>query len=273
MGLKVDSCVARHLGDRREQQDRSAIFAHPTRRGVMLAALADGMGGHSGGAMAAEQVMLKARQNLEIYNPGEPPDELLTSTINEAHVVIKLTRFTSEQDPHSTAVLLLLQGGRADWAHTGDSRLYHFRGSSLMHLSGDHSLVAEMVRKGSLTADQAKSYPHKNVLIGCLGGEREPTIDLGHAAPLQAGDAFLLCSDGLWAYFEPQELGGVLAAHAPRAAAEMLINRARQRGEGAGDNISLVIVKLSDPEAEKREKAHAEAVVARKTLDPRKPSR
>lgn len=267
MGLKVDSCVARHQGDRREQQDRTAIFAHPSRGGVMLAALADGMGGHSGGAMAAEQVVLKARQNLEIYNPGEPPDEFLASIINEAHVVIKLTRFTSEQDPHSTAVLLMLHGGRADWAHTGDSRLYHFRGDKLMHLSGDHSLVAEMVRKGSLTADQAKSYPHKNVLIGCLGGEREPMIDLGHVAALQDGDVFLLCSDGLWAYFEPAELGGVLSAHTPRDAAEALINRARQRGEGAGDNISLVIVKLSDPEAGKREKAKAEAVVARKMLD------
>ena len=161
----------------------------------------------------------------------------------------------------------MLHGGRADWAHTGDSRLYHFRGDKLMHLSGDHSLVAEMVRKGSLTADQAKSYPHKNVLIGCLGGEREPMIDLGHVAALQDGDVFLLCSDGLWAYFEPAELGGVLSAQTPRDAAETLINRARQRGEGAGDNISLVIVKLSDPEAGKREKAKAEAVVARKMLD------
>lgn len=267
MGLRVDSCVARHQGDRREQQDRTAIYAHPTRGGVMLAALADGMGGHSGGAMAAEQVMLKAKQNLEIFNPGEPPEDLLTSTINEAHVIIKLTRFTSEQDPHSTAVLLLLHGGRADWAHTGDSRLYHFRGDKLMHMSGDHSLVAEMVRKGSLTRDQAKSYPHKNVLIGCLGGEREPMIDLGHVASLQEGDTFLLCSDGLWAYFEAEELGAVLAANAPRDAAETLINRARQRGEGAGDNISLVIVKLSDPEAAKREKTKAEAVVARKMLD------
>jgi len=267
MGLKVDSCVARHQGDRREQQDRSAVFAHPSRRGVMLAALADGMGGHSGGAMAAEQVLLKARQNLEIYNPGEPPAELLASIINEAHVVIKLTRFTSEQDPHSTAVLLLLHEGRAHWAHTGDSRLYHFRGDDLMHLSADHSLVAEMVRRGSLTSDQAKLYPHKNVLIVCLGGDREPMIDLGSAEALQAGDVFLLCSDGLWAYFEPDELGGVLSAHSPRDAAEVLINRARQRGEGAGDNISVVIVKLSDPEAGNREKAKAQAVVARKMLD------
>lgn len=266
MGLKVDSCVARHQGDRSEQQDRSAIFAHPSRSGVMLAVLADGMGGHSGGAMAAEQVMLKARQNLEIYNPGEPADELLASTIREAHVIIKLTRFTSEQDPHSTAVLLLLHVGRADWAHSGDSRLYHFRGDKLMHVTGDHSLVAEMVRKGSLTSERAKSYPHKNVLIGCLGGEREPVIDVGHAM-LQADDAFLLCSDGLWAYFEPDELGAVVAAHAPRRAAEVLIERARERAQGAGDNISLVIIKLSDPEAAKREKAKAEALVARKMAD------
>ncbi len=267
MGLKVDTCVARHQGDRREQQDRSAIFAHPKRGGVMLAALADGMGGHSGGAMAAEQVMLKAKQNLEIFNPGESPQELLDGMIREAHVVIKLTRFTSEQDPHSTAVLLLLHGGRADWAHTGDSRLYHFRGDRLVHMSGDHSLVAEMVRKGSLTIDQARHYPHKNILIGCLGGEREPMIDHGRVEQLQDGDTFLLCSDGLWAYFEPEELGGVLKAFAPREAAEMLVNRARERAEGAGDNISLVIVKLSDPEAAKLEKAKADAAVARKMLD------
>lgn len=267
MGLNVETCVARHQGDRKEQQDRVGLFPHPTRGGIMLAVLADGMGGHSGGAMAAEQVMLKARQNFETFGTHDTPRELLNTIIDEAHVIIKLTRFTSEQDPHSTGVLFMLNGAAAYWAHTGDSRIYHFRGDKLMSVSGDHSLVAELVRKGTLTEEQARTYPHRNVLIGCLGGEREPIIDHGEASPLQDGDVFILCSDGLWAYFEPPELGGVLAAYAPREAAEALIGRARERGRGNGDNISLAIIKFSDDDERKREKARAEAIVARRLAE------
>lgn len=266
MGLKVETCVARHQGDRHEQQDRVALFAHPARSGVMLAVLADGMGGHSGGAMAAEQVVLKGKQNFEAFGSDEAPRDLLASIIDESHVVIKLTRFTSEQDPHSTAVLLLVHGGRASWAHSGDSRLYHFRGERLMHVTGDHSLVAEMIRKGALTEKQAQTHPHRNVLLGCLGGEREPTVDYGEQAQLAHGDTFLMCSDGLWAYFEPAEMAGVLAANGPREAAAMLVNRARERCHGEGDNISLVIVKLSDPDIAKRDKAKADAELARRLL-------
>ena len=80
----------------------------------------------------------------------------------------------------------------------------------------------------------------------------EPTIDLGGTSPLADGDTFLLCSDGLWAYFSDAELGGVLAAHPPRAAAEILIQRARDRASGHGDNCSLVIVKLVEKKAEKK---------------------
>ena len=118
MPLTVETCVARHLGDREEQQDRVSLFPHPSRSGLMMAVLADGMGGHSGGAMAAEQVVIKARQNFETYKPeAEEPHHLLSSIMHEAHLVIRLTRFTSEQDPHSTAVILLLQPGRVDWVH------------------------------------------------------------------------------------------------------------------------------------------------------------
>ena len=230
MALSVETCAAQHIGDRKEQQDRIALFPHPHRPGMLMAVLADGMGGHSGGAMAAEQVILKARQNFEDFAPAdEPPQELLRSIIDESHVVIKLTRFTSEQDPHTTACVLLFQAGRVDWAHCGDSRIYHFRGDKLVSRSADHSYVNEMLKKGYLTPEQAERHPQKNVLLGCLGSEREPTIDYGETAPPQAEDIFLLCSDGLWAYFSDAELGGVLAAHPPRGAAEILIQRARPR--------------------------------------------
>jgi serine/threonine protein phosphatase PrpC len=245
MPLTVETCVARHTGDRREQQDRVGLFAHPRRANTLLAVLADGMGGHSGGAMAAEQVLLKARQNFESYAPGsESPQHLLASIVNEAHLVIRLTRFTSEKDPHSTAVVLLLQPGRVDWAHCGDSRFYHFRGRTMASRSQDHSLVGELMRKGKLGEAAANNHPQRNVLLSCLGSEREPTIDFGRVAPLVAGDSFLLCSDGLWGYCDDAELGDVIATHGAREAAAVLVQRARARARGGGDNISLSIIKL-----------------------------
>ncbi|HOB45675.1 MAG TPA: protein phosphatase 2C domain-containing protein [Zoogloea sp.] len=242
---QAEACVAKHTGDRTEQQDRAAVFAHPTRKGTMMAVLADGMGGHSGGAMAAEQVILKARQNFEAFAPAsESAPDLLRGIVDEAHIVIKLTRFTSEQDPHSTAVVFMMQPDRADWAHCGDSRFYHFRRGALVSRSVDHSLVEELVRKGRLDAEGALRHPNRNVLLSCLGSEREPRVDVGHVSPLVGGDAFLLCSDGLWAYISEEEMGQILAAQSPRDAASMLIEMARQRARGGGDNISLAIVKL-----------------------------
>ncbi len=258
MSLTIDTCVAQHIGDRKEQQDRVALIPHPTRRGLLMAVLADGMGGHTGGAIAAEQVIHKAQQSFENYAPlSETPQELLRSIVHDAHVVIKLTRFTSEADPHSTAVVLMLQPGRVDWAHCGDSRLYHFRGDKLVTRSGDHSLVAELVRMGHITEEQAGAHPQRNILLSCLGAEREPQVDFGDSAPLVADDIFLLCSDGLWGYFSAAELGGVLAAHPPRNAAEILVERARKRAQGAGDNISLAIIKLTQKVAKRPKLAPA----------------
>lgn len=245
MALSAETCVAMHIGDRSEQQDRVSLFAHPQRPGIMMAVLADGMGGHSGGAMAAEQVIMRARQNLELYSPAhETPQALLSGVIEEAHTIIKLTRFTSEKDPHSTAVAFLLQRGKAYWAHCGDSRLYYFRGTQTVSRSQDHSLVGELVRKGMLDEAGALRHPQRNVLLSCLGSERMPRIESGASESPVPGDSFLLCSDGLWAYFTDFELASVVEAHSPRAAAEHLIRLARARAGGAGDNISLAIIKL-----------------------------
>lgn len=245
MPLTVETCVARHLGDREEQQDRVSLFPHPSRPGMMMAVLADGMGGHSGGAMAAEQVVIKARQNFEAYKPGsEEPRHLLSSIVNEAHLVIRLTRFTSEKDPHSTAVILMLQPGRVDWVHCGDSRLYHFRGDATVSRSLDHSLVGELQRKGRLDESSALSHPQRNVLLSCLGSDREPKLAFGQVHELVAGDSFLLCSDGLWAYFGDDELAATVNMFPAREAAAKLIAAARERAAGAGDNISVSIIKL-----------------------------
>ena len=245
MPLTVETCTASHIGDRHEQQDRVAIFVHPRRPGTLLAVLADGMGGHSGGAIAAEQVVLKAQQNFESYAPqDESSGQLLQDIVNEAHLVIRLTRLTSEKDPHSTAVMLLLQPGCVCWAHCGDSRLYHFRGSRLISRSDDHSLVGELIRRGRLNEAGARVHPQRNVLLSCLGSERPPETIVSELVRPQGGDCFVLCSDGLWGHVSDDEIGGVVATRGAREAAEILVQLARKRGGLAGDNISLALVRL-----------------------------
>ena len=245
MPIRIDACVAQHQGDRQEQQDRVAFFPHPRGSNVVLAVVADGMGGHTGGALAAQQVVHTASNNFETFSVrSESPQSLLAASLNEAHLLIKASRFMNEKDPHSTAVMLIVQPGRADWAHCGDSRLYLWRGDQPVFRTTDHSYVEQQVAKGKLTPQQALVHPHRNILLTSLGGNEAPTIAFGEANDLQAGDSFLLCSDGLWAYFDDAELGGVIAASSARQACELLISRARERGVGDGDNISLVIVKL-----------------------------
>lgn len=213
--------------------------------GVALAVVADGMGGHTGGVLAAQQVIHTARDNLERFSArAESARVLLESSINEAHMLIKASRFINEKDPHSTAVMLLLQPGKVSWAHCGDSRFYRFRGSSLVFRSTDHSYVAQLVVQGRVTPEQALVHPHRNILLTSLGVEA-PKIAFGEAGDLQVGDTFLLCSDGLWGYFTDQELAWVIdGASSAREASELLIDRARALGDGDGDNISLAILKL-----------------------------
>src|SRR5574338_559170 len=182
MPLRVETCVASHIGDRVEQQDRVDHFSHPRRPGMLMAALADGMGGHSGGGIAAEQLIVKARQNLADYAPQtESPGDCLE---------------------------------------------------------------ADLPRHGRITAAQAEKHPHRPALMSCLGGSDPPRVARGGADRLVAGDAFLLCSDGLWAYFSNGELASIIARQSARQAAEELVGLARERAKGHGDNISLALVKL-----------------------------
>jgi serine/threonine protein phosphatase PrpC len=252
----IDACVAQHQGDRKEQQDRVALLPHPKSGGVALAVVADGMGGHTGGALAAQQVLHTATTNFEQFSmSGDSAKTLLESTFNEAHMLIKASRFINEKDPHSTAVMLLLQPGQASWAYCGDSRMYWFRGERLLFRTTDHSYVETLVAAGRMTAEQALVHPYHNILTSTLGASEPPTIEHGNADDLRPGDAFVLCSDGLWGYFSDAEIGAVVATYSARRASDVLINRARTRAHGDGDNASLVIIKLLPvSETQKRER-------------------
>ena len=245
MTISVDACVAQHQGDRAEQQDRVALVPHPKGGGVALAVVADGMGGHTGGVLAAQQVIHTSRNNLEQFSVrDEDPRDMLEASIKEAHMLIKASRFINEKDPHSTAVMLLLQPGKVSWAHCGDSRLYRYHDDQLVFRTIDHSYVEQLLAKGKITPQQAAVHAKRNILITSLGGQEAPKIDYGMAEDLQGGDSFLLCSDGLWGYFSDAEQGQVLARHSARESCDILITQARQRAGGEGDNVSVAILKL-----------------------------
>lgn len=255
MPLVVDACAAQHQGDRKEQQDRVAILPHPKRPGVALAVLADGMGGHTGGALAAEQVVHTAKTTLEHFSPSdESAQTMLSNSMKEAHTMIKASRFMNEMDPHSTAVMLLLQPGQATWGHCGDSRLYRFRNGQLVGRTVDHSYVEHLIASSKITPAQAAVHPHRNVLLSSLGGQDEPKIAFDAVGELGDGDAFVLCSDGLWGYFDDAEIGEIVAANPARQACEILIDLARQRAKAKGDNgdnASLAIIRLIEKKVEK----------------------
>lgn len=245
-GWRLVAATGIHRGDRAYQQDQVEIFAHQRVAGCALAVLADGMGGKSGGRKAADQVILTARQVFERFVPSnDDPAEVLRQIVTESHLMIKLTAITAEEEPHSTVAAFVVGPDRGcDIVHAGDSRVYHFRGADMVSRTIDHSFVQRLVEEGKITEDEANTHPQSNLLTGCLGTHQDPPLTLGRIDRLEIGDAVLACSDGLWHYLTPKELGAIVNTLPPREASEMLIGKARQRARGGGDNLSLALVRV-----------------------------
>lgn len=246
IAFRLTAATGIHRGDRAYQQDQVEVLMHSRVAGCALAVLADGMGGKSGGRKAADQVLLTARQLFDRFVPGkdDAPD-LLKALVDESHLMIKLTAITTEEEPHSTAAAFLLGPDlRCDAIHAGDSRVYHFRGAQMLGRTSDHSFVQKLVDEGQISEEQANTHPQSNLLTGCLGTHQDPPHTPWQLAPVQPGDTLLSCSDGLWHYFTPQELGAIVHALPPREACEMLLTKARQRARGGGDNLSLALVRI-----------------------------
>lgn len=246
IGYKLTASTGIHKGDREYQQDQVALIKHPRNNGCIMAIVADGMGGRSGGRKASDQVMMTARQLFERYDPAtDDASATLGQIVQEAHIVIKLTAISSEEEPHSTmAAFLINPNGDCHWAHTGDSRIYHYHGSRFVRRTTDHSYVQALVNRGEITEEQAAVHPQSNILMGCLGTENDPPVDFHYISQLRPGDALMACSDGVWHYFNANEIGSVLSTLSAREATEFLIEKARSRANGGGDNLSVVIVKL-----------------------------
>jgi serine/threonine protein phosphatase PrpC len=141
-----------------------------------MAVLADGMGGKSGGRKAADQVILTAQQIFERFSPSrDDTAEALKQLVLEAHLMIKLTAITSEEEPHSTVAAFLISPTReCHFVHAGDSRVYHFRGSDMVAAPATTPSCSDWSTRGELTEEEANSHPQSNLLTGCLGTTQDP---------------------------------------------------------------------------------------------------
>lgn len=237
---------AENIGDRKEQQDRVLTVTHPVHEDVALAAIADGMGGHKGGAIAAQAVIDAVRGLFDAFSPttGSPQD-WLTGMLMAAHERVAASGKGFNRDPRSTCVLALAQKGRIDWAYCGDSRLYLFRGGEFELHTEDHSMVAVLVQQGKITEEEALVHPDRSKLYTSLGGPEAPHIAYGSIDKVDAGDTILLASDGLWTYFRNRELAGLTAYRSLPEACDRLISLARKRAAGAGDNLTVAMIRRS----------------------------
>lgn len=247
-GYRITAGTGLHKGDRDYQQDQLGLWPHAQVKQCLFGVVADGMGGRSGGRKASDQVMMTAQQLFERFSPDtDAPAEFLERVAQEAHTVIRLTAVSSEQEPHSTiAAFMVMPNSACHWVHAGDSRIYHFHKAGLVHRTRDHSYVQALVDKGVLTPEQANSHPQSNVLMGCLGTEADPPITHHTIDSLRAGDTLIACSDGVWHYFTDEEMGRVALHLSAKDVCQALINIARERSQGYGDNLSVIALKL-DP--------------------------
>ena len=216
--------------------NEDAILADPS---GILWAVADGMGGHEGGAVAADLVV----ESLAAIRDDADPAEALETAIEQANARVRLVaRERGANTMGATVVALFIQGGIAHVAWAGDSRAYLMRGNRLRMVTHDHTLVQDMVDRGELAREAAEGHPEAHVITRAVGGADQ--IEVDHAAvPLVAGDRLMLCSDGLPRCVYESVIAQVLAeGDDPRTAAESLVRRALD--EGAPDNVSVVIVDL-----------------------------
>lgn len=209
-----------------------------------LFVVADGMGGHAHGELAA-QIALESITQLftQLAVPALPNvREFLSKAVLQAHH--QILHFTNEHSladsPRTTVVILVIQNGMATWAHCGDSRLYWVRGKRMMARTLDHSYIEQIPPGAHLSAEALAKLMNRNVLFTCLGAPTKPIYEVSTDAPLAKGDRLMLCSDGLWAHFTQEQLVNLLAEGDVSSAVPCLIDVALKRGGRLCDNVSAI---------------------------------
>lgn len=242
MALRIaEEAVRTDTGRQRNANEDSLFTKAP------LFVVADGMGGAQAGEVASKAAVESFPQDL----PAAPPEQVLEQTIAGANRTIhELAR----KDPSlagmgttTTAAIVDLEAEEVAIGHVGDSRAYRFRNGKFEQLTRDHSLVEEMRRKGQLTDEQAEDHPQRSIITRALGPEPEVQVDL-QTVPAQAGDVFLICSDGLTTMLDDETIARILSrATSLDAAVRALVDEANRAG--GRDNITVVAFRLEDPAA------------------------
>lgn len=228
------------IGARKVNQDRVGTWATPD---CMLMAVADGMGGHVHGEIAAQvAVDLLGRAFQQEARPKLPhPERFLPRLIAAAHAaILREAQERKMRDvPRTVFVAALVQDGILHWAHTGDCRLYLLRKGRILARTRDHSVVQQLVDEGRIREESVASHPDRNRLLQCLGGAQAPRIDV-RSERLAMNDVLLLCSDGLWGPLTQRQMIHVVVNRTLPLAVQELAELAETRAGGDCDNTSVV---------------------------------
>ncbi len=234
-------------GARPTNQDRTAVFE---RHNAVLLAVADGLGGHHGGELAAETCMRSVGHAFQAVRQPliQRPSAFLALSLLQAHnAIVRVGKQNVPPlEPRTTCVLCLVQEGYAYWAHVGDSRLYHFRDGRLLTRTQDHTSVEQLRQDGLISDEEIAGHPYKSRLLKCVGGPSKPVISLGEETRLMRGDVLLLCSDGVWEAHGPEELAKFLSGEDLEEVIEEMLLAAQRKMKGGCDNISAVAFRWED---------------------------
>lgn len=249
--MKFDVFQETRVGARPYNQDR---LGHWSTSEALLLVLADGMGGHLYGEIAAQiSVQFIAQSFQQEARPKVADPVLFLSRVlsNAHHAILDYAFDKNLSDiPRTTIVACLIQDGVAHWAHAGDSRLYLIRRGRLLAQTRDHSRVQLMLDQGLLDAETAASHPGRNRIFSCLGGSHPPQIEFSRGTPLMNGDVLAICSDGVWGPLETDELVRTLADGRVMDAVPALMNEAETLGGAQCDNMSLIAMTWHDDHQE-----------------------
>lgn len=227
----------------RERSENQDAFGSQRLEGFGSYFVCDGMGGHAGGSTASRLAVAVIEERLAAS--GLPLRERIEQAIREANDAIH-DKASRERELRGMGTTIAFVGidevrGEAYVAHVGDSRVYHIRGSVLRRVTKDHTMVQRLVDEGLLTEEQAEHHPNSNIISRSLGGRPEVEVEFTDAPmPIQEGDLFVLCSDGLHGLVTEMEIARIVTSMPPAAAVRKLIDRANE--EGGHDNVTAEIV-------------------------------